>query len=140
MNHTFIIDASLAAAWVFNEENSKAALDWRRQAQEQQCWFCAPSFLQIELQSVAWKKVRRGLLKPNDPILSSAPTFGLDLNWFDTAALATHSLSIALRFDITVYDALYVVLAQRLQASLATCDSRLLRSIQNRADIPIVVL
>jgi len=44
----------------------------------------------------------------------------------------------ALRHNLTAYDAAYVALAEALQATLVTCDTRLATSVGHRANIALV--
>lgn len=120
-----VVDASIVVKWLLPEPDSAAALTQRRQWTTEGRVPSAPNFLLIELHNVLWKKIQRGELTPDAPILSFAPTFGLDLNWFPFEPLLPLAWPLALRCQIPIYDALYAALAQQLQAPFYTADARL---------------
>jgi predicted nucleic acid-binding protein len=89
----------------------------------------APSFFEIELANVLWKKVRQGLLDraQADIFLSQWP--GLPLTRHADAALLAAAFDIANRTGRTVYDCMYVALAVRLGGKMVTADERLVNSL-----------
>jgi predicted nucleic acid-binding protein len=126
-----VIDASLAIKWVIEEEGTKTALALRDKWKEEDAYLCAPDFMLVELHSIIWKKLLRGLVQPTDPIIGQTPTFGLDLNWTSTQFLLTSAFLLAIQHRVSIYDALYAALAQSLQAPLYTADQSLVEKLKN---------
>ena len=120
-----VVDASVAIKWLLMEPDSSSALALRRRWQGLGVVPAAPDFLLIELHNVLWRKLQQGHLTPDAPILTYAPTFGLDLNWFPFEPLLPLAWNVAVRCHVSVYDALYAALAQQLQVAFYTADLRL---------------
>ena len=122
-----VVDASVAVKWMLPESLASAAV--RLQSPGHQLH--APSFLDIELANVLWKKVRQGLLSraEADVFLSQLP--GLPLTRHADTPLVAAAFDLADRVGRTVYDCLYLALASRLGARLVTADERLVNSLTN---------
>ena len=126
-----VIDASLAAAWCFDDEATAEAdqiLD-RVRAEGAR----VPSLWHLEIANVLRQAERRGRISEADssrrfellaqlPIVTDIET--MTRAWGPTLALArTHTL--------TVYDAAYLELAARLGLSLASKDKELLAAARS---------
>ena len=117
-----IVDASVAVKWLFKEPGTAEAIALRSEWKTTDMLPCAPQFLLVELHNVICKKIRADVLKPDDPLISLSPTFGLDLNWAPTVSLLPEALNWAIRLKMPIYDALYAALAHALGGALYTCD------------------
>ena len=115
-----VLDCSALAAIVFRE-------GWHAQAQQrvQGHTLHAPNLLQAEIASVAVEKQRRGEQHAADG-LAQAAEMELDLHRIDVQAVT----ALALRYDLSAYDAAYVWLAAELMAPLATFDEKLATAAQ----------
>lgn len=110
-----VVDCSTVAGIVFLE-------DWEEQARQQVSGRAlhAPHLLQCEIANVAVKKERRG--EPHALMgLSEATAMGIDLHPVDPVAVA----QLALRYQLSAYDAAYLWLAADLRCPLATFDDKL---------------
>jgi len=114
---TAIVDASVAAKWVLNEEHSAEANALRAED-----GLMAPALIAAELGSVLWKAFRRGTLSQADALTA------LQLGLLPFAELVPdenlHQRALALAIDLRhpVYDCFYLALAERENAPLATAD------------------
>lgn len=119
-----MIDASVAAKWFFDEEHSREA----RALLGTSGRHVAPDFIRIEIANVAAQRVRRGGLITGDgqEACRRLPTM---LRMHDTSVLVTAALEIAMTFDRSVYDSLYVALASLLKRPLITADRRLYNAL-----------
>ena len=113
-----VVDASALAAVLFGEpaaEEVASRLEGNALA--------APVLIEYELGNTCWKKCRRY------PKLVKALTTGLetvgelDLQLHDVDLVPV--LQLAMRRNVTFYDASYLWLAQQLNAELVTLDERL---------------
>lgn len=120
----FVLDASVATAWLLEDEDealSNAALA-RLETEEA----LVPQLWHVEVRSALLSAERRGRIRPDEvderlrslgdlPVRTDTdPRFGAAV-----ALARTHSLSM--------YDAMYLELAQRLDAPLVTLDKALAR-------------
>lgn len=79
--------------------------------------------------TIFWKYIRRHGLPVDYARRSLRNLISLPLNLVSGTDLLPSALDLALDYDITVYDASYVVLAQDLRFPLITADRRLLRKL-----------
>ena len=91
--------------------------------------FHVPDLFYIECTNDLWKYVRRLGLVEEDALLYIEQLGQLALRSRPTAELAADALDIALKYDITAYDAAYVALSARLGVPLFTADKRLIRAL-----------
>ena len=117
-----VIDASVAAKWLWMEVDSRAAEELSLALERDKTLPCAPDLLLIELHNVLQRRVRRGDLPPDVPLLKSAPDLGLDFEWYPSVPLLSSALDICLHHNVTIYDALYAALAREIRAPLYTAD------------------
>lgn len=111
-----VVDCSLLAAALFDEPGRDAAVD-RMSGRE----LFAPYLLDFEIASVALKKSRQGLSEVAICGLSDYTALSLERRMVDLEA----QLALAVRYDLTAYDAAYLWLAADMKAPLATLDRRL---------------
>ena len=117
----FVIDASVVVKWFVPEIHSEAARRLLTPPHE----YLAPDLLFVETANTIWKKVRRGELEPEDGTRLVADIGRVAVDTVSCRALAQDAYALAQATDCTVYDALYVVLAIRLNTRLITADGRL---------------
>lgn len=123
----FVLDASVSACWAFDDEDHPtAALALERLRTEEAH---APSLWWYEMRNIVVVNERRGRLSREDAttFLRSLGELGIsDHHAPDEQAV----LFIARTHNLTVYDASYLALAQRLSLPLATLDAQLIRAAQ----------
>lgn len=126
-----VIDASVAVKWIVAEEHSRAALRLLETCEQ----MVAPAHWLAEASNAIWAKCRRGELSAAQgeervATLASAPVAPLPLE-----QLLEPAFAVALRMQVTVYDALYVAAAMATRLPLVTADRKLLDAARNEADV-----
>ncbi len=117
-----VVDASVVVKWYLPEQGSTAASAILDSGDA----LFAPDLLIAEFGNVIWKKVRRGELEQLEAeeiinaFLSSAAVVLRPASLFLPAAF-----DIAIRYKLTVYDALYLAVALEEPCPLVTADARL---------------
>jgi predicted nucleic acid-binding protein len=86
----------------------------------------APHLLDVEVVSALRRLVRDGTLDDEEAQAAIGDLMALDLQRHSHEALLERAWD--LRANVTIYDAAYVALAEALDATLLTCDSRLARA------------
>jgi predicted nucleic acid-binding protein len=122
----FIVDASVVVKWFVPEAHSDAAralLDVSHQ-------YAAPDLLFAETAHVLWKKARRGEISARSAKDLVDAICASDVESIPSRVLAADAQAMALVTGQTVYDALYLALAVRLDTRLITADERLHHAIQ----------
>jgi predicted nucleic acid-binding protein len=123
----FVLDASVSACWAFDDEDHPtAALALERLRTDEAH---APTLWWYEMRNIIVINERRGRLTMEDAtaFLRSLGELGIsDHHAPDERTV----LLIARTYRLTVYDASYLALAQRLALPLATLDAQLMRAAQ----------
>jgi predicted nucleic acid-binding protein len=128
----FVVDASVVIKWFVPEIHSDAARRWLNASHD----YVAPDLVFPEVGNVVWKKVRRKELKGTE-----GRQLVTDLQHVAVVTVATRSLLpdavvLALTVGITVYDAMYLTLAMRLETAVITGDDRFANRL---AEHPLLV-
>jgi predicted nucleic acid-binding protein len=123
-----VVDASVAAKWLFVEPDTGKARAILDSAESGELQLLAPEILPAEVANSLWKRTQRG-------DLDRASAMGLfdgfqrvEFKFCSVQELIEPALSIAFRQHHPVYDCLYVVLARREGCDLVTADERLFKA------------
>ena len=119
-----VVDASAALKWILEEEGSPAALRLLDRDV-----LHAPDFVLLEAANVLWTKVRRGALSRPDADVAFRTLAAVPMVLTPLAELIPPARSLAFALDLTVYDAVYAALAQKLDCPLATADEKLAQAM-----------
>jgi predicted nucleic acid-binding protein len=121
----FVLDASTAVAWCFDERHPAAD---RTLALAKVSGPRTPAILWFELRNAALMGIRRGRVKAEaaDGVLARIERIRISIAPLSPAAAPIFTL--AQRHRLTFYDAAYLELAQREQIGLATLDAALVRA------------
>lgn len=128
---TFVVDASVVVKWFVPEVRSDAA----RRLLSLPHHYAAPDLLFAEIANTIWKKVRRGELAPADGRRLVRDVAHAAVETFPCRALADDAYDIAVAAGCTVYDALYLALAARLDTRMLTADGRLVAMLSGIAPL-----
>jgi len=119
---SLVLDASVAAKLGFEEDDSSLARDWRKRV-----GMMAPDFLVIEIASVAAKRVRRGLSTDDEAGRAMRDVGELVDRLVPSAPLVPRVFELARDHGISVYDGLYLALAEKSGALVLTADAKLVQ-------------
>jgi predicted nucleic acid-binding protein len=130
-----VVDASVAAKWLLpaagegllEQANRLAALHVRRELQ-----LLVPDLIQAEIGNVLWKAVRRNRISQAEAENSLRQFTALSIQVVPTSDLLIQALRIAVTFERSFYDSLYVALAMSTKTELITADERLVNALGSR--------
>ncbi len=126
MNHRLlVIDASVAVKWYLPEPNQELADALRARSEEGVISLAAPELLTIEVASAVWKRARRSQLDIHRALEIVQDLQRTPLRWRSTRELVEPATRIALQWGCTVYDAMYLALAEAHDTQVVTADRRL---------------
>jgi predicted nucleic acid-binding protein len=125
VNAAFVLDCSVAMAWLFHDEATpKTATVLNRLATETAV---VPGWWFIEIANVLAIAERRGRIMPaqSDAFIADLEKLGIEKDDEAPGRAFTHLLVLCRKYRLTSYDAVYLDLAIRRQLPLATLDDDL---------------
>ena len=135
---SFVLDASVAAKWILPrigeplfEEADKVLGDFV----EGNIAIIVPDLFWVEMGSVLWKAVRTRRISADSAHTALRQLIERDLPTFSSAPLLERALELALTYERTIYDCVYVALAVNSRFSLITADERLANALGTRFPI-----
>ncbi len=126
------MDASVAAKWVLpsvNEPLHREALHLAGLFVTGQLRFVVPDFFWIEMGNVLWKAARSKRIDALEFDESLSILESRDLETIPTRRLLARALSIAFEFDRSVYDSVYIALAEATSSLMITADQKLANAV-----------
>lgn len=127
----FVVDASLVVKWFVPEVHSEAARRWLDAPHD----YIAPDLVFPETGNAIWKKIRRGELSEDEGQRLVADISAIGVEHVSMRALLPDAHAVAVATGITVYDAMYLTLAIRLETQVITGDDRFARRL---AEYPLL--
>jgi predicted nucleic acid-binding protein len=120
-----VLDASLTLTWYFDDETKPAADAVLDQVSE--AGAVVPTLCRLEVANAFPSALRRKRITPfyRDESLTDLAALPITVDGETDNHAWTTTLRLAERFDLTVYDATYLELAQRRGLPLATLDKAL---------------
>jgi predicted nucleic acid-binding protein len=121
---SYVLDASVAGAWLFEEQQSKSAIKFRNQALVSMA--IIPQLFRYEIANLILNNTRKNVTKAREvafKFIESIPVM-VDFKtpmYLDLVELASDA-------QLTVYDSIYLELAIRYEVPLATYDKKLARA------------
>lgn len=125
---TMILDSNVLIKLIVNEPNSEKARRRVREVIEENFSLYIIDIALAESLNALWKhvKLHRDLQKREaESAAKDLKELYDSLNVITTRELLDEAVEIALTWDITVYDSLYVTAAKKLRATLYTADQKL---------------
>lgn len=122
-----VIDASVAAKWFFQEEHSMAALNLLDNHFE----LNVPDSFFLEINSLLCKRTRRRELSVSEALVMDEEIRSIPIQSYPSAALREKAFEIALETRSSIYDCLYLALAEALNSNMVTADRKFFEALQN---------
>lgn len=111
-----VIDSSVVAKWLFLEPLTDQALAVRRDWELSKIDLIAPELMLVEVSNIIWKKQRTNLITEEEGTNVLTNLLALEIPTVEQQTLLLRAYSLAKLFDRTVYDALYLALAEAMGA------------------------
>ena len=121
----FVVDASVAAKWVFEEVHTQQAHRLLEGSND----LHAPDFLLIEFDNIVCKRIRRGKISEDEGREARALLRRFPIEHHASLELLDHAFKVANQTRRSLYDCLYVALAEFLGDRLVTADRRLYEAL-----------
>ncbi|CAN5243540.1 type II toxin-antitoxin system VapC family toxin [soil metagenome] len=124
---SFVIDTSVAVKWFVPEEYSNQAI----LLLEAEYDLLAPDLIFAEVGNTLWKKVQREEITSTiaQEILQTLLSFPLHI--YETRHLLESAFNIAHTTQRTVYDSIYLALANTFECELVTADKKFFNALKD---------
>lgn len=121
----YVVDASVAMKWFLPEIHSEAAL----RLCHPHCWLHVPALMTLEFGNVLAKRIRRGELTraEGDAVLTELKHLPLQRHADERLFPAAYQL--ALDTQRSLYDCLYLALAEAVDGVMVTADRKFYSSL-----------
>ena len=119
----FVVDASVACAWVFSDEATPALDDLLEQAGSTTVF--VPSLWRAEVMNTLIQASRRQRISETEVVEYFTYLEHLAVEEATQVIPVGQILSLCMEHGLTAYDAMYLALAMRLGEPLATLDKQL---------------
>ncbi|MDH3503387.1 MAG: type II toxin-antitoxin system VapC family toxin [Nitrospirota bacterium] len=123
----YVLDASVAIKWFIPEIHSNAALHVSRL----QARLHVPAFIQLEVGSVLAKKIRREELTRDEGDVILKEFRHLPLQYHPNERLFHPAYALALVTHQSLYDCLYLALAETIDGAVITADRKFYLALSN---------
>ncbi|UFP95681.1 type II toxin-antitoxin system VapC family toxin [Gloeobacter morelensis] len=122
---SLVLDSSVALAWLFSDEVTPATQNVFDTVLADRAW--VPSLWRLEIANALQMGVRRGRISAEfrDASLIDLALLAIAVDPETDTFAWSATLRLAERYQLTLYDAAYLELAQRLNVPLATLDQEL---------------
>lgn len=134
----YVIDASVAAKWFLpaaTEPLSDRAAHLLQGYADDQIRFRVPDLFWAELANIFWKASRLGRWSRSDAQKALKLALDRPIITHPIRPLLDDALQIAISFDRTVYDSLYIALAIMYDIDFVTADEKLANAVA--ATLPV---
>jgi predicted nucleic acid-binding protein len=122
---SLVLDSSAALGWIYPDEDTVAATTIVGLVVASGAW--APSLWRIEIANSLQVGIRRGRIDRNfrDAALADLARLDISIDSETSNVAWASTLQFADRFGLTLYDAVYLELAQRRSLPLGSLDNEL---------------
>lgn len=135
---TIVVDASVVAKWILEEPGSDFATAILSAVEHEQLALLAPETLAAEIANLLWKAVWQDRMRAADAEERYAAFTRVCPPLVRDSQLAGAALELAIRYQRSVYDCLYVALAEQAPCQFVTADEKLYNALKD--DLPGVKL
>ncbi len=135
---SLVVDANVAAKWLLPTANEDFTDQANRLASlhvSRQIRLLAPDLIEAEIGNILWKAVRGKRISRVQAETSLKNFIALSIQIVPMSDLLDQALQIAVAFDRSFYDSLYVALAVSTNTELITADERLVNALGSRLPV-----
>jgi len=133
-----VLDANVAAKWILprgGEPLVEQALELLHQYERAEVRILVPDLFWSEIANVIWKAVRQERLAASNAHQALLDLRSRRLPTVPAFSLLDQALALAIAFERSVYDSIYLALATESKATLVTADEKLANAVA--AKLPV---
>lgn len=123
----YVVDASVGIKWFLPEVHSEAA----SRLQFLNATLHVPTFFNLEIGSVLSKRIRRNELSPEEGEAILQELKNIPIQKHSNNRLFKPAFALALQTKQSLYDCLYLALAETLDGQVVTADRKIYSSLES---------
>lgn len=132
---TRVVDASVAVKWILDEPPlSSQAKNLYQLSKAGKYKLIVPELFDLELASAINKRIKKGMLSIRKAVDLQGLMMGFPFVEYSDRELSDVALENAYRYDVSVYDGVYLALAEIYGAPLITADQQLIKACKGKFD------
>ncbi|MCK9566328.1 MAG: type II toxin-antitoxin system VapC family toxin [Methanothrix sp.] len=120
-----VVDVSVAIKWFIAEDNANDALELLGKKYE----LHAPDLLFLEVDNVLCKLIRRGLLSEDEGFDIHNKILSFPIRSYPSQNFREEAFHLAIETKSSVYDCLYLALAEALDGRMVTADGKFFQAL-----------
>ena len=121
---SYVLDASVAGAWLFEEQQTKSAIQFRNQALG--AIAIVPQLFRYEISNLILNNTRKNEIDARAMAFKFIESISVTMDF--KTPLYLDLVDLASEAQLSVYDAIYLELAIRYEVPLATYDKKLAKA------------
>jgi predicted nucleic acid-binding protein len=128
----YVLDASVAAKWLLPpdaEQLSDRATEWLQALRARDLLFVVPDLFWSEIGNILWKAARSNRLSSDAAAAAFTSTRDLGIRTIPSMNMLSSAFKIAVAFQRSFYDSVYLALAESTGHPLLTADERLANAV-----------
>ncbi len=129
---TLILDTSVAIKWIYEEEDSEKAHKILDKIQSQDLRAIVPELFYCEMADFCWGNFQKKLMKFEQAGMFFNRIQAVKVEIRSDAEFADVALENAMHYGVSVYDGLYLSLAEAYLAPLLTADQKLIQACRSK--------
>ena len=134
-----VVDSGVAIRWFQSHmDHQTQALNIFNRLKEDEFQLIEPDLIYAEFGNILWKMTRFQGLKPETARRSIVEFATLQMTIVSNANLFADAYSIATHHNRSVYDCLYIALAQREKCTFVTADEKLFNAVGSQLPVTFI--
>jgi predicted nucleic acid-binding protein len=129
---TLILDSSVIAKWFIPETDNEKALLLKEKFTDNTISIAIPILLFYEINNILKTTTQSLRIDINEAIETYKAFLKLNFVAYSSEFLMISAIELALKFNISSYDASYIALAEYLQVIFLTADRKLLKKVSSK--------
>lgn len=131
-NKSIVIDASVIAKWLLPDEQDFTAKLIKDEFAKRAISICIPALIFYEVNNLLKSAVLSKRVKSKEAAQVYEAFLDLDFYVYWSKQLLKNTLKLAVKLNISSYDAAYMALAENLQIPFYTADKRLVGQVSDK--------
>ncbi len=129
---SLILDSSIIAKWFFPEDDTEIALEIKNKFLHKEIELLVPLLLYYEVSNLLKSAVKSSRATLEEVTKLFTAFLKLNFEVYSSRDLMSEALKKAVEYDISSYDAAYIVLSEQQEVPFITADQKLINKVNSK--------